>query len=388
MKRVGLIGTGFIARGIQQVLHKNTEFQISNILTRRPLEDLTKCLPEELLTQSKEELIDNSDIVLECSGDPVYASIVLEAAQKANKPILTMNCELQVTTGTYFARRGYISDCEGDQPGCLATLKDEVEIMGFRPLAYLNIKRFLNHNPNLEDMKHWAKKWNLTIEQIISFTDGTKLQIEQVLVANGLGCSIAQEGLLGKTVEKLSHTDIYGDRAQHLQQPLSDYVLCATAPPGVLIVAENPYDPDFHKDWGPIKSMFTAEGRYCTFLKNHHLCHLEIVKNLRRLESKLPPLINNSTKPRYGVAAIAKRKISKGSAIKTAIGSFDVRGEAIALENHPSHVPIGLLGGATFVRDVEEGAIVDFEDVDLPTSRAMEMYLESSEESIAEGTHV
>ncbi len=59
--------------------------------------------------------------------------------------------------------------------------------MGFKPVVYENIKGFLNTSPSKEDMEFWSKRNGTTLGMTTSFTDGTKVQIEQALVANGLG---------------------------------------------------------------------------------------------------------------------------------------------------------------------------------------------------------
>ena len=44
---------------------------------------------------------------------------------RAGRPVVTMDSELQVTTGSYFVGQGYITEADGDQPGCLARLHEE-----------------------------------------------------------------------------------------------------------------------------------------------------------------------------------------------------------------------------------------------------------------------
>ena len=85
-------------------------------------------------------------------------------------------------------------------------------------------------------------------------------------------------------------------------------------------------------------------------------------------------LLNNGANPKLSVAAIAKHDIAPGDKIKKGIGSFDVRGEAVYIENHPDHVPIGLLADATFVREVKAGEMVTFADVELPESLALDIW--------------
>ena len=100
-----------------------------------------------------------------------------------------MNSEFHVTVGSYFVDKGLVTEAEGDQPGVLAQLHEEAISMGFKPLVYGNIKGFLNENPTADDMEYWGNKSGISLDMVTSFTDGTKVQIEQTLVANGLGKS-------------------------------------------------------------------------------------------------------------------------------------------------------------------------------------------------------
>ncbi len=82
-------------------------------------------------------------------------------------------------------------------------------------------------------------------------------------------------------------------------------------------------------------------------------------------------LLNNTLHPRISVAAIAKRKLTKGTRIERGIGSFEVRGEAVRILDEPDHVPIGLLADAVLTRDVEAGELLRFDDVELPDTLAL-----------------
>ena len=115
----------------------------------------------------------------------------------AGRPVVTLNAEFHATIGSHFVGRGLLSEAEGDQPGCLAALGEDAVATGFTPLVYGNMKAFLNRNPSPEEMRYWAERQDYSIEMVTSFTDGTKVQIEQCLVANGLGAGIAKEDLIG-----------------------------------------------------------------------------------------------------------------------------------------------------------------------------------------------
>src|SRR5687768_5241559 len=185
ISRIGIVGTGFVARGAYRSLLKTPGVAVTKILTRREPRNVSG-MDSSLLTDSLAELIDSSELVFESSGDAIHGTSVLEKVIDAGLPVVTMNSELHVTTGSWLARRGYITEADGDQPGCEARLKLDAEVMGFTPLGYVNIKGYLNNDPCLDEMEHWAEAQHLRLDQVVSFTDGSKLQIEQALVANGL----------------------------------------------------------------------------------------------------------------------------------------------------------------------------------------------------------
>lgn len=373
--RVGIVGTGFVARGVTRALMASDEFELTRVLTRRPTADV-RGLPADLLTNDVGELVERSDVVFEASGDPIFATDVLLEVLAAERPIVTMDSELQVTTGSWFARRGYLTEADGDQPGCLARLAAEALGTGFRPLAYVNLKGFLNPSPTPDEMAYWARRQDLRLEQVVSFTDGTKLQAEQVLVANGLGATLATEGLLGPTVDSPAEATALVDAARRLGQPISDYLLWKNGPPGVLILAEHPEAQEL-PGYLPFARLFVGKDHPCfSLLRPHHLIHVEVPRTLRDVRDGRAPLLNNSVRPRFGLAAVTKRPLSAGAVIERGVGSFDVRGVAVSLRERPDHVPATLLAGARLRHELPPGHVVRFDDVDLPPCAALRLYRE------------
>ncbi len=98
--RIGISGTGFVARALYSVLMKQPDFAVTGVLTRRPIAASADAFPEEILTNSREALIERADIVFECSGDTPHAAEVLLAAGEAGRKLVTMNAEAQVTVGS------------------------------------------------------------------------------------------------------------------------------------------------------------------------------------------------------------------------------------------------------------------------------------------------
>lgn len=104
--RVGIVGTGFIAQGLSYALHSDTFLKLSKVLTRRnPREIKDMAVISSQVTNSTEELINNSDIVVECSGDPVHATDVISDVLDAGLKVVTMDSELQITTGSFLGKR-------------------------------------------------------------------------------------------------------------------------------------------------------------------------------------------------------------------------------------------------------------------------------------------
>eukprot|EP00130_Batrachochytrium_dendrobatidis_P008511 XP_006683386.1 hypothetical protein BATDEDRAFT_28903 [Batrachochytrium dendrobatidis JAM81] len=381
MTRVGIVGTGLIGKGLAIEVENQADITLTKVLTRRDIRTMDDYPFRGVLTNAVDDVVEHCDLVVECSGDVIYGTEVIDKVMRASIPVITMNAELQVTTGSYFARRGFITEAEGDQPGCLASLHENVVQMGFKPLVYGNIKGFLNLDPKLEDMTYWSKKNGVRLDMTTSFTDGTKVQIEQALVANGLGAGIAVDGLLSPSSDDLNETGAeLAEEANRLGYPICEYVLAPKAPPGVFITAEH---DTRQKD--ALRYYKMGEGPYYTILQNYHLCHLEIMKTIRRVINGGGVLLNNGENPTVSVAAIAKGTLEPGEKIEKGIGSFRVRGEAVKIATNPNHVPIGLLVNTVIKRQVEEGQIVTFDDVELPESLALEAWLETiSEVSVKE----
>ena len=373
--KIGIIGSGFIAGGLAKLLLQHPDYELSAVLTRTELSKRTDFIKHEVLTNDLDDLIGECDLIVECSGDAIYATETIDRVLKAGIPVVTMNSEFHVTTGSYFVDKGVITEAEGDQPGVEAILHEEALAMGFKPIAYVNIKGFLNENPTKEDMEYWGAKSNLSLEMVTSFTDGTKVQIEQVLVANGLGACIAKEGLLKLEDDDMLHGGtILAEKAKEVGCPISDYVLSSKLPAGVFLVVEHDKEQT-----DALRYYKLGEGPYYVLERTYHLCHLEIIKTIRRVLDGGSVLLNNGPDPKLSVAAIAKHDLKSGEKIKKAIGSFDLRGEAVYIEKHPNHVPIGLLADAVFVRDVKAGEIVTFDDVNLPDTLALKVWKEIRE---------
>ncbi|MGH7004672.1 MAG: NAD(P)-dependent oxidoreductase, partial [Alphaproteobacteria bacterium] len=338
---------------------------------RRPL-DSVRGFPREALTDSMDALIESTDIVFECTGDVVHATRQIGAALAAGRPVVTRNPEFHVTTGAYFVGRGRLTEAEGDQPGCIARLVEEAVELGFEPLVLGNIKGFLNLNPTLEEMEYWAARQGISLPMVTSFTDGTKLQVEQCLVGNFFDADIAREELLGPETDDLRTAgQLLGEAATAAGRPIADYVLSRKLPHGVFVVAR--HQPGQREALTYLK---LGDGPFYTLLRPNIFVHLEVFKTLERVARNDPALLHNTAKPRLSVAAVAKRALRPGEAIARGCGSFELRGICVRMADRPDHLPIGLADDIRIRRRVEPGQVLTFDDVDMNESDACSIWCE------------
>ena len=377
IKRVGVSGTGMISHCfVRLIMQHYSDLRISRVLTRRSVASLSSFPMADVLTNSIDDLIANSDVIVECTGDVFFGTEVIERAFEAGVPVVTINAELQVTTGSYLSGKGFLTEAEGDQPGSLAALREDALQMGFQPLVYGNMKGYLNHNPSREDMAYWSKRQGISIEQTTSFTDGTKVQIEQVVVGNGFGATITRRGLEGLASTDLNVSgNVLGLIAEGVGQPIVDYVLPnGYSAGGVFLVCRHD-----EMQAQAIEYFKLGPGPYYVLTRPFHLCSLEVGKTVRRVLAGGGVLLNNSVSPTLGVAAIAKREMKAGETIGRGIGGFDVRGEAVKLADELDHVPIGLLRNTVLKRPVEPGQLITFDDIEVQPSRVLDIIFQQQQ---------
>lgn len=376
--KIGIVGTGYISRGFNHHLSLQTDYIASKILTRRDLNNCSEFPRQDLLTHSLQELMDHSDVIVECSGDPLHAAVVIDEAFKASLPVVTMNTEFHITCGSYFVDKGLLTEAEGDQPGCLAILAENAQDMGFKPLVYGNVKGFQNLNPKFEEMLFWSKKQGISLSMVTAATDGTKLQAEQVLVANGLGANIAKEELLGYSSGSLKDDALrLASLAKQKGRVISDYIIHATEKNRVFIVAEHD-----EKQQASLEYLKLGSGPFYVLTQDRVLCHLEILKTVKRVVTIGTALLNNSSRPHISLATIAKRDLPSGTLIKQGIGSFDLRGIAVNMLDQPLHVPLGLMSNIMLTKPVKKGEMITFDQIDIKPSLALDAWLHSTKNAI------
>jgi predicted homoserine dehydrogenase-like protein len=368
---IGIVGTGFIARGLIFALEGQANIRPGPVLTRRRIQDCKDFPRPELLTPCMETLLRNTDLIVECSGHPLHAADVIDHALERGIPVVTLNVEFHVTLGSCFEGRGYLTEAEGDQPGVIARLRSELIEMGFSPTGYGNLKRFCDLNPSPDDMAYWAQRQGISLQQVTAFTDGTKLQLEMALVANAFGAGLLRPGMCGMQAPDVgSFGEQLGAAAEAAGHSVVDYAVSPAFPAGVLITAQV-NDP---RQASYLEYLKLGKGPSYTFVRPYHLCHLEVMKTIRRALTGAPLLLTNGPDPRISVAAVAKKRLEPGEHIDHGIGSFKTRGICVNTKDEPEHVPIGLLYDAEILASVEAGDLLRIDQVRLPDSLGLSLW--------------
>lgn len=111
--------------------------------------------------------------------------------------------------------------------------------------------------------------------------------------------------------------------------------------------------------------------------------HLEIMKSLKRLWYEGLPSLDNSAIPRLSVGAVAKKDLPAGTPIAQAVGSFEFRGRALRIAEHPDHVPIGLIQQAVISRSLYQGQGVQLGDIEVPETLALRLWRQILKRSLS-----
>ena len=224
--RVALFGLGFIGRGIMGMRVPGIE--IVAVGSRHT--GVRACALPEV------------DVVVDATGDVEYGAQIAMAAFASHKHLVLMNAELDATLGPILKAKAdeagaIYTASDGDQPGVIMNLYRTVKGLGFRPVLCGNIKSYQDVRANPNTIATFATKYRQKPSMITSFTDGTKISIEQAIVANGTGMRVSVRGMCGPTVS--AGTPIQGAAAWYpVCDGVVDYVIGAAPAPGVFVIGE------------------------------------------------------------------------------------------------------------------------------------------------------
>lgn len=411
--RVGMIGAGFMARGItNQILNSVPGMELVAISNRNvdkakrsyqeagveevavvtTAGDLEKAIASGNYAVTDDPYLlcqaEGIDALIEVTGAIEFSAHVVMEAIANQKHVVLMNAELDSTIGpilkTYADKAGVIlSACDGDQPGVEMNLYRYVKSIGLTPLICGNIKGLQDPYRNPTTQKGFAEQWGQNPHMVTSFADGTKISFEQAIVANATGMTIAKRGMLGhdfrlhkdELVEKyqLDYTGHIDDLTKlydvdQLKElgGIVDYVVGVKPGPGVYVFGTH----DDPKQCHYLNLYKLGEGPLYSFYTPYHLCHFEVPLSVARVVLFQDSVMSPIDGPRVDVVATAKTDLKAGETID-GIGGYLTYGqcETAAITNTQRLLPMGIAQDCKLKRDIPKDQVLTYDDVELPSGR-------------------
>lgn len=394
--RVGIIGAGYIGRGIVLQIARAFPGMETTAIYNRTLSRAKRAYDEAgidtyatatTLTQINDRIArgtpvvtddpalvcraDAIDVVVEVTGTIEFAATVCLDAIQHGKHVVAQNAELDATIGPilkdYADRYGVVfSTGDGDQPGVAMNLFRYVKQIGYHPVVIGNIKGMLDPYRTPETQRAFAEKSKQDIHMVTSFADGTKLSMEQTVMANATGFGVSKRGMHGPVCDHVTEATALFDLDDVLDGGRTDYVLGAEPGPGVFVIGYNDHPTQQH--YARVLKM--GDGPLYAFYVPQHLPHLETPLSVARAA-----LFHDATAAPLGApvcetVAVAKRDLKAGETLD-GIGNFLTYGAIdnadVCRRNHL--LPMGLSEGATLVRPVAKDHAITFDDVVMPAER-------------------
>jgi predicted homoserine dehydrogenase-like protein len=399
--RVGMIGAGFMGRGIAlQICNYVAGMELVAIANRK-VENAARAYREAGIENIHEvnspgSLEDNIrkgrhsitsdpgllcdaeaiDAIIEVTGTIEYSLHFVLRAIRNKKHIVLMNAELDGTLGpilkVHADRAGVvITNSDGDQPGVEMNLFRFVKSIGVKPVLCGNIKGLHDPYRNPTTQEGFAKKWGQQPSMVTSFADGTKISFEQAIVANGTGMQVGRRGMFGPTVEPGTPLRSVVDQLYPLETltagpGIVDYVVGAEPGPGVFVLGTHEHPVQKHY----LNLYKLGEGPLYLFYTPYHLCHFEVPLTVARAvlfhDAALAPI----TGPKVDVVATAKIDLKAGTVLD-GLGEYMTYGlcENADVTRRDNLLPIGLALGCRLKKDIRKDQVLTRDDVVFPAGR-------------------
>lgn len=398
--RVGMVGAGFMGRGIALQMCNYVPGMELVAIANRHIDGARRAYAEagveniqsvDTVTQLEDSIrkgnyavtedairlcqADGIDAVIEVTGTVELGAQVVMKAIEHGKHVVMMNAELDGTIGPVLKRFAdaagvVLTNADGDQPGVIMNLYRFVKGIGVRPVLCGNIKGLQDPYRNPTTQEGFARKWGQKPHMVTSFADGTKISFEQAIVANATGMRVAKRGMFGPTVPAGTHikeaVSWYPLDALTEGPGIVDYVVGAEPGPGVFVLGTHDHPTQKHY----LNLYKLGEGPLYCFYTPYHLCHFEVHNTVARAvlfdEATITPIGG----PLVDVVATAKTDLGAGQVLD-GMGFYMTYGQC---ENSDvvmaeKLLPIGLAEGCRLRRDIKKDEVLTYDDVELPHNR-------------------
>lgn len=394
--RVGVIGAGFMGKGLVYQLSKMPGMRPSLVVNRTPEKAVAAYVEsgyprEQVIVSDDPETLARAirdgrpavataagiagavptlDVVIEATGAVELGAREALACIAHRKHFVSLNAETDGTIGCLLAAKAraagvVYSNADGDQPGVIMRMIEYCRGCGFDVLAAVNCKGFMNISATPDSIMEWAVKQRTSPRMTCAFTDGTKMNIEQNVVCNATGLVPARRGMIGvKTDQKSGVKDFEATGALPLdpgQPGIVDYTLGGDFGGGIFIIARGK-NRDFVQPY--LKYLKMGDGPNYMFFRPYHLCHIETPLSAAEAVVYHEPTIAPLGAPVAHTVAVAKRDLNPGDVLD-GIGGFNQYGELEIASRAKGLLPIGLAENVTLRRPVRQGEPIPEDAVEL-----------------------
>lgn len=405
--RVGMVGAGFIGRGIaMQLIQVVPGIELSVIANRHlsgaklaftqagiqtyhqvnTVSQLNHNIRNNILSITEDAKIlcqsNALDVIIDVTGNIQFGAEIALESFAYGKHFLTMSAELDGTIGPLLKynadKAGVIySLMDGDQPGVTMNLYRFVKGIGIRPLLAGNIKGLHDPYRNPTTQKEFAEKWKQKPHMVTSFADGTKISFEQAVIANATDMRVAKRGMYGFKVpagtplEEAMHEFPLAD-LENSGNGIVDYLVGASPGPGVFILGtiDNPIQKEY------LELYKLGKGPFYCFYRPYHLCHFEAHNSIARAVLFNDPTLSPEGPLKVGVITTAKTDLKAGT-ILDGLGHYHTYGltENMDVIKHEDLLPIGIAKGCKLINDIQKNAPITMADVILPEGRIIDQLI-------------
>ena len=405
--RVGLVGAGFMGRGlVNQIVNSTPGMDVVAIANRtvptavrayteaglEPVEASTTAEVESAIAAGTPVVLgdafallaaENIDVLVDVTGAVEFGAHVTVAAIERGLPVVTMNAELDGTVGPLLAHRAravgvVLTGADGDQPGVQGNLLRFVKGLGITPLVAGNIKGLQDEYRTPTTQQAFAEKWGQDPYMVTSFADGTKVSFEQAIVANAHGFTVGKRGMYGRDhaghVDEL--TQVYDVDELRSLGGVVDYVVGAKPGPGIYVLGTH----DDPKQQHYLNLYKLGEGPLYSFYTPYHLCHFEVPNTIVRAVDFADAALTPPGGQRVDVVTTAKQDLKAGHTLD-GLGGYDTYGvaEASPVTRAERLLPMGVAEGCVLTRDVAKDAVLTYNDVTLQPGRLIDALREEQE---------
>lgn len=388
--QVGLVGAGAMGLGIAWQIARTPGMELAFIadLNLSAAENAQAVYGKNVpLFTDADQALDNYqiklDVLVEATNTISAAARYCLKAIHRKAHVVLMNAEVDLLLGPYLQHEAkkhnvVVTSDAGDQHGVLMRMIEEIQMWGFDIVQAGNIKGFLDRYATAEAKKEIAKKLNLNLIQCIAYTDGTKLNIEMALIANGANLIPAIPGMKGPKADHVKEALNLFDFDSYPKQGCVDYILGAQPGGGVYVVGkcEDRFQAGY-LNYYKIENNFP----YYLFYRPYHLCHLETPRAIA-LAALWNKAVLTPESRITDVYAYAKQDVASGHKIDHGIGGDHCYGliHECKKADMNNYIPIGLLDTekndpkpiikSQLVKDQP----ITYSDVELAESELLKLY--------------